>query len=274
MYDKLVTPKKLLKFPVISRVPLRIIDSQRLTMNDIAKGEYLPSANLPEVSRQLYECVSGKKFVLNDENFPDFSKAIEHSIATPGCWCYDKLQEKKTEFNPDNPNIYETYLRITLGEIDGDSPGIPYVMEIWPPGHYSPVHDHAGSDAIIRVLHGFIVVSLFPYLSSDDDVKSFATDFVVKDGITWLSDNLNQCHQLANKSENRTCITIQCYMYPKIDNKHYNYFAYKTDNNHIENYEPDTDMDFIEFKNLMKTEWNEYCNKNLLTTSCCIGIGY
>ena len=270
--DTLVTPKKLLTFPIDTHVPVRIIDSDRLTMDDIAEGKYLPSANLPEVSRQLYGCVSGKNFVLNDEKFPDFSKAIEYSIATPGCWCYDKLQEKKSEFDPEHPNIYATYLRITFGDNDGDSPGIPYVMEIWPVGHYSPVHNHADSEAIIRVLHGNIVVSLFPYLSPDDNVEPFATEIFVKDSVTWLSNNLNQCHQLSNpKTNNKTCITIQCYMYPKEDNKHYDYFDYKTISNHIEHYEPDSDMDFIEFKKRMKTEWNEYCNKNLLTTSCCIG---
>lgn len=44
-----------------------------------------------------------------------------------------------------------TYLRITLGQSLGNSPGQPYVVEIWPPGHYSSIHDHGDACAVIKV---------------------------------------------------------------------------------------------------------------------------
>jgi hypothetical protein len=50
-----------------------------------------------------------------------------------------KLEDKATEFG-DDP--HETYLRITLGHSLGKSPGIPYVLEIWPKSNYSPMHNH------------------------------------------------------------------------------------------------------------------------------------
>lgn len=56
-------------------------------------------------------------------------------------WCYEMLKAKSKEFGPDT-NPLETYLRITLNENNGELPGIPYVMEIWPIGHYSAVHNH------------------------------------------------------------------------------------------------------------------------------------
>lgn len=34
----------------------------------------------------------------------------------------------------------------------GDSPGVPYVLEIWPAGHFSPIHDHGDSNAVIKVV--------------------------------------------------------------------------------------------------------------------------
>jgi hypothetical protein len=49
------------------------------------------------------------------------------------------LEDKATEFG-DDP--HETYLRITLGHSLGKSPGIPYVLEIWPTSNYSPIHNH------------------------------------------------------------------------------------------------------------------------------------
>jgi hypothetical protein len=69
-------------------------------------------------------------FYLNSDDFPDFSDAIEYSIITEGKWCNTRLKEKSREFNKDKSNILETYLRITLGQNNGESPGIPYVMEI------------------------------------------------------------------------------------------------------------------------------------------------
>lgn len=255
-------PIKLLRDPITNKIPLIVRNTDKLSMNDIAKGTYLPKANLSLMAQKLYDCIAGKNFVLDDKDFPEFSAAIEHSIRTPGCWCYDKLQEKSTEFNKDKPNLLETYLRITLGSNNGESPGIPYVLEIWPVGHYSPVHNHGASSAIIRVLHGSINVSLFPYLApgSNDSggVERFGVTDFVKDQITWISPTLNQIHQLKNLDTNKdTCITIQCYMYDNENKYHYDYFDYIDDNGKIEQYEPDSDMEFIEFKKLMRKEWRE-----------------
>jgi hypothetical protein len=247
-----IQPIKLLRDPIINPVPLIIKRIDELTMNDIAEYKYLPNAFLTPINQQLFNCISGKNFVLDDDYFPDFSKAIQHSIETEGCWCNKKLQEKSTEFNPDQPNIYETYLRITLGRNSSESPGIPYVMEIWPSKHYSPVHSHADSNAVIRVLHGSIHVSLFPFLG--ESVPFAEADFD-KDDITWLSPELNQIHQLRNNTDD-VCITIQCYMYGLDNQKHYDYFDYLDDNKQIMQYEPDSDMEFVKFKELIRTEWN------------------
>jgi predicted metal-dependent enzyme (double-stranded beta helix superfamily) len=218
----------------------------------------MPVANLSLTSQKLYNCISGKKFCLDTPEFPDFVKAIEYSIATPGRWCYERLKEKAKEFGKPNPK--ETYLRITLGENNGESPGVPYVMEIWPPGHYSPIHDHGGSSAVIRVLSGSINVTLFPFLGTSEDFSS--SDFK-KDDVTWISPTLNQVHQLVNLSSKDTCITIQCYMYERSDTTHYDYFDYLDSDNKVEKFEPDSDMEFLRFKETMRAEWNEAGNGHL-----------
>ena len=255
--SKFLKQIKLLRDPVTKNVPLLVKNTNELTMNDIASGLYLPSANLSTISQKLFNCISGKKFILDDGDFPDFSKAIEYSIKTKGLWCNKTLRRKSTEFNKDKPNILETYLRITIGENNGESPGIPYVMEIWPRGHYSPIHGHSSANAIIRVLHGKINVDLYPYLCGEKDgVKPFSSKEFVKDEITWISSTLNQTHKLTNLEKNPdTCITIQCYMYDLEDTLHYDYFDYININGDIEQYEPDSDMEFMKFKQLMKEEW-------------------
>lgn len=257
-----VTPRRLLRDPVTLKVPLVVKNTNELTMSDVAKGVVLPHSNLSSAGQQLYDCVSGRRFVLNDKDFPDFAKAIEYSIATPGLWCNTRLKEKANEFSKDKPNEKETYLRITLGQNNGESPGVPYVMEIWPIGHYSPVHSHSSANAVIRVLHGVIHVTLYPFLSSGSTdaggVEPFgASDFSTGD-ITWISTMLNQTHQLKNLDNNKdTCITIQCYNYDNTDKYHYDYFDYIDADGKVQQYEPDSDMDFVKFKNLMKQEWSQ-----------------
>ena len=70
----------------------------------------------------------------------------------------------------------------------------------------------------------------------------------------WISPTLNQTHQLKNTTGS-TCVTIQCYMYDGTDDKHYDYFDYLDEKGAVQQYEPDSDMDFVRFKELMLDEW-------------------
>ena len=252
-------PMRFLRDPITSSVPLVVKNVDELTMDDVASGKFLPKANLSPMAQKLYDCINGKKFLLDDADFPDFSKAIKQSIENPNGWCYKRLAEKAKEFSKD-PHPQETYLRITLGQNNGESPGVPYVMEIWPVGHYSPIHSHSDANAVIRVLHGNIQVELYPFLCDQkESVLPFATTNFTKDEVTWISPTLNQIHRLTNLLTNtEPCITIQCYMYNEDDDAHYDYFDYLGDNGIKEQYTPDFDMDFIAFKQLMKAEWFSY----------------
>jgi hypothetical protein len=246
---------RILRDPITSNTPLHVRNTHELTMMDIASSSALPHSHLSTVSQKLYSCISGKNFHLNDAEFPDFARAIQHSIVTPGLWCNKKLLDKSREFNPDKANLLETYLRITLNDNNGESPGIPYVMEIWPSGHYSPIHSHSAADAVIRVLHGSIHVSLYPFLCAEKDgVEPFGSADFHRGDITWISPTLNQTHQLKNVKE-EACITIQCYMYEGDDDVHYDYFDYIDSDGNKKQYEPDSDMDFVAFRMLMKEEW-------------------
>jgi hypothetical protein len=262
---------KLIRDPITAIVPLLVKNTNDLSMHAIANGSYLPKSYLSPVAQRLYDCISGSQFVLDDSSFPDFSKAIEYSINTPGLWCNTRLKEKANEFSKTNPNFKETYLRITLGQNNGESPGIPYVMEIWPIGHYSPIHSHAGANAVIRVLHGSIHVKLYPFLCAEKDANNehfSAVDFP-KNSITWISPTLNQIHKLENlEASKQACITIQCYMYDSANTQHYDYFDYIDSDGVKQQYEPDSDMDFLQFKERMKQEWAEKSVKKKVCASC------
>lgn len=117
-----------------------------------------------------------------------------------------------------------TYLRLTLGEREGRAPGHIFVVEIWPAGHFSPTHNHSNAYTIIRVLHGEILMKLYPALRHVD-------------------------------LHGTCCIIIQCYTYGKDDRQHYEYFDYlPNDGGLIGHFEPTSDMDFDDFKDLMRQE--------------------
>jgi len=239
------------KDPVTIELPMRVVPHDMITMEDIAYGRVTVPASLTPTCQKLYDNVAGARFLLDTPDFPDFAAAIKASILDEKGWCAKKLEEKAHEFGKYNREM--TYLRITLGTNQGESPGIPFVMEIWPSGNYSPVHNHGGADAVIRVLHGEITVSLYRFLAPEQKLP-FAVKTFVKEDVTWISPRLNQVHQLHNLDMDEPCITIQCYLYADDDEIHWPYFDYIGDNN-IQHFDPNSDADFLTFKRKMKEEW-------------------
>lgn len=237
--------------PVVVDPPMYVVGHDQIGMDDIGAGIVTVPANLSQRCQQLYDAVAGAMFQLDTPDFRHFADAIAASIDNPAGWCAWKLRQKAQagEFGPD-PTA--TYLRITLGRSQGESPGIPYVMEIWPSGHHSPIHDHAGADAVIRVLHGQIKVSLYPMLSQHHETP-FAVKRFDKGDVTWISARLNQIHKLENDHPD-PCITIQCYMYDLTNEVHWPYFDF-IGGEGIGLYDPDSDADFDWFKARMREEW-------------------
>ncbi|HEX8126110.1 MAG TPA: cysteine dioxygenase family protein [Allosphingosinicella sp.] len=240
------------KDPVTIELPLRIVPHDVITMEEMAYGRVTVPASLTQTGQKLYDNVAGKSFLLDTPDFPDFSAAIKASILDKdNGWCAQILKKKADEFGDDNPDM--TYLRITLGTNQGESPGIPFVMEIWPSGNYSPIHNHGGSDAVIRVLHGEITVSLFAFLAPEE-TNPFAVKTFVKEDVTWISPRLNQVHQLKNNNMDEPCITIQCYLYSEGNDEHHPFFDYLGQDD-IEHFDPNSDADFLTFKRKMQEEW-------------------
>lgn len=237
--------------PVVADVPMKVVVHDRMTMDMMAQGQATVPGNLTPTCRQLYDNVAGEMFRLDTPDFPEFAQAIKESIADPNGWCHQTLARKAEEFGAPDPD--KTYLRITLGQNQGDSPGVPFVMEIWPVGHYSPVHNHGGAEAVIKVLHGEINVDLYRMLSPYHQ-EPFATAVFGKDDVAWISARLNQVHKLINRGAKEPCITIQCYLYAETNEVHWPYFDYLAKAK-IANFDPNSDDDYVSFKARMRSEW-------------------
>lgn len=256
------------KYPIYKDLPPIIKAHEDITLEDLDAGTAISIKELSPECQRLYENVAGANIKINPPDFPDFAQAIDYSINYG--FCKTKLEYKaQSEFTGSNDKEYDanqTYLRITLGSNVGDSPGIPYVMEIWPAGCYSPIHDHSQANAIIKVLHGSLTTRWFESLdrvqqqqTSGSEAEPYDYAVVSEGDVTWLDNRQFQTHQLFNHNIDGTAsVTIQCYMYNENDNRHYEDFDYVGGDNDISPFEPDSDWDYGVFKEMLKVEFSNY----------------
>ena len=137
----------------------------------------------------------------------------------------------------------------------GNSPGVPFVIEIWPSKHKSPIHNHGKAYTSIKVLHGKINLLYFAKLDKKFSIKLEPDIMLEKGNITWIGPDNYQIHQLHNKFD-AACVTIQCYQYMEKDISHYKHFKYLEEGMGKKKlFKPNSDWDFIGFKKLVKEEW-------------------
>lgn len=237
---------RILEIPINLDPAPHIVNSDAITLEILAGNTATVIADLPTACQKLYANVAGTGVNLCPEDFPEFAQAIQYSIITPGALCNKRLSEKDPIFG---------YLRVTIDPNLGDSPGQPYVLELWPAQNGSPIHDHGEACAVIKVLHGQIKISLFSTLSPEI-TQPWGSLIATKGDVTFLTPDYYQIHQLFNPTAagGEFCATIQCYRYPDDNTQHYEYFDY-IDGNSIQQFTPDSDWDYLTFKTLIKAEW-------------------
>lgn len=75
--------------------------------------------------------------------------------------------------------------------------------------------------------------------------------------VTWIGPDNYQIHKLHNDTET-VCCTIQCYRFPDEDNAHYEKFDYVDGKGQTQAFNPNSDMAFKDFQDLMRKEWNAW----------------
>lgn len=249
--------------PVISNWPPLILDSLKTTLFDLDSGNYMLSASLPPTCKELYDnvaqdgvCLDG---LLDPQEKYKLSDAIRHSLTNEDGILYKKLKEKTSL----KESTSEGYLRVTLGDSYGNSPGIPYVLEIWPSNYGSPVHSHGDSYAVIKVLHGGLTI--FIYNKGIDNYKERSIcQFDVKKGdITWISPNWYQTHRLWNGTGD-FCATIQCYNYSDKDDVRCPHFHYISGSGLEGDFLPDSDFTFMKMRTSVMEEYEMFMNQHII----------
>jgi len=209
------------KFPIVNPEPHLLVDSQQNTLEILSDRSAVVPATLPAELQELYALVAGDKVAMT----VDDAKAIDHCVKTEGCILHKILKDKANESEFGDPEM--VYVRATIGPDLGNSPGSPLVVEIWPPHCYSPIHDHADTVAVIKVLSGTITSTFYNPLAEYRNGKPvpLREGDVSKGQVTYLTPELFQTHMLKN-NKNDSCITIQSYYYLNSNYVHNETFHY------------------------------------------------
>ncbi|KAF4954455.1 hypothetical protein FGADI_5234 [Fusarium gaditjirri] len=243
--------------PVTVDLPPLVIPESEMTLDILEKMSAMTFANLPNACQKLYHNISGAKITARPDHFKKLPEAIDESCRDPEKVCGKILERKSKSKKNTFKDPTETYLRITIGDNLANSPGIPYVMEIWPPGHKSPIHQHGQASAVIRVLYGKIQVSWFDKVEEKSPSQLIGNPVILKEGqVTWLSKDQYQVHQLENTSDT-VCITLQCYQFDDDDRVHDEAFYWKDKDGNRNKFIPNSDSAYGLFVRNVKDEWEK-----------------
>ena len=142
---------KVRKEPLVVNPSPLVMPASSVTMSMIDKNQFLFSSELPLPCKMLYDTIIDCEPLRYK---PDLIEAIRHSMTTEGCTLHTVLKTK-------------SYLRIPAGPSFGQSPGVPYVLEFWPKGSKSPIHNHGNVCGIVKVsmiyLHHIFYQSIHPH---------------------------------------------------------------------------------------------------------------
>ena len=242
--------------PLAGNLPPLVKDSSAVTLFDLDRGEFTFSDDMPTVCQELYNIVKGLELEYPENPVIRLSDAMQYSINTEGKFLNNIIKSKKGEFGADD----EVYIRVTLGPDMRTAPGIPFVLEIWPSGCKSPIHNHGGSCAIIKVLFGRIQIRIYNKATNPPSKMEPLLKFDAKQGdFTWMDENWYQAHQLINTT-NDFCATIQSYRYADNDKIKWPGFDYIKDGDFSAQkiFYPTSDTSFITMRRKVLEEYTDY----------------
>lgn len=237
-----------------------LIFKQGVTGIEELQKNQLTYINLPEEIHPHY--VKIKEIVIEKKLYD----AIEYSIETEGCLLNKKLKEKAQIFG----DLKTTYIRIPLGVNFGIQPGQPYVLEIWPKGHSSPIHNHGNATAIIKIFYGKLKTEWYNPLAEENEVNPtpIKSDYLEPGDFTFMTPFLFQTHKLINESDS-TALSLQAYAHTvsNTNNEFSNAFHYiKPNETDLKRFLPKSDFEFEEFEKIVLLEHKTFIERNQVKT--------
>ena len=212
------------RLPLAGDLPHFVKDSSATTLFDLDSGRFTLSDDLPTASQELYNIIKNCDLEYPEVSSIKLSDAIRYSIENKGMFLNKLMENKKRTYDVKG----HVYIRVTLGPDMLTAPGIPYVLEIWPKGSKSPIHDHGGACTAMKILFGGIHIGIYNKVMNPPSLTDMKPlmEFDGKQGdITWMDENWYQTHKLENNTDD-FCAIIQSYRYRSDDNMQWPGFDY------------------------------------------------
>lgn len=169
------------------------------TSNNDNKETKIPSSlSLPQLLTCIIEEVSGKKDI-KDVNIEKLQTIMKNYDASLGEWKRFAMWNKE--------KLYTRNLIAT------DNEKFTLMLLCWNAASWSPIHDHAGTECVFRVIQGEIQEKLYEYPEEDAEELKYLETISVKAGeTTWINDD-TAIHAVGNPTSDLG-VTLHCYIPP------------------------------------------------------------
>ncbi|GAM88940.1 hypothetical protein ANO11243_069740 [Dothideomycetidae sp. 11243] len=120
------------------------------------------------------------------------------------------------------PDRTKAYNRLLVDSINGRS---NLLFLVWEPGRKSPIHDHASSHCVMKVIQGSLQEVVYNHpeaTGSSMDIKKSTT--YNKDEITYISDDIG-LHEVINNDPNDVSVSLHLYTPPNAADYGYHIFC-------------------------------------------------
>ncbi|TKX27238.1 cysteine dioxygenase [Elsinoe australis] len=128
------------------------------------------------------------------------------------------------EFGPADPS--RAYTRLLVDSINGRS---NLLFIVWNPKKGSPVHDHADSQCVMKVVHGSLKETLYEKPASDAAIslrKTKETDYRAGE-VTHITDQIG-LHEVQNEGPEEIAVSLHLYTPPNAADFGYNIYDPRT----------------------------------------------
>ncbi|KAJ1934174.1 hypothetical protein FBU59_005783, partial [Linderina macrospora] len=109
---------------------------------------------------------------------------------------------------------YNEGSRYTRTLVDDGNGKYNLLVLVWGEGQSSPIHDHAGSHCMMKLLDGELQEDLFAWPSeSQDEMRLKRTAALKTNGVAYMHDKIG-LHRIANPSRQAKAVSLHLYSPP------------------------------------------------------------
>ena len=92
-----------------------------------------------------------------------------------------------------------------------NTPPVTVMVMAWPPGHVTPIHDHAGVWGLEMALVGALEVQSYQRNADTGDLRLNGHDWLGAGDSTWFDGDAEHVHRCRNLSRFDTALTLHVY---------------------------------------------------------------